>query len=58
MFPCVCACNPLRVWYNMPMKRDQINVGPIVSLLGFFIVVCTVCIVTLLFQAISSLFAV
>ena len=40
------------------MKKDQINVGPIVSLLGFFIVVCTVCIVTLLVQGIIALFAV
>ena len=55
MFVLVCAPH---LCYHVHMKRDQINPGAIISLLGFFIVVCFVCIATLLFQAIAALFAV
>ena len=51
MFVLVCAPH---LWYHVHMK-DQINLD---ALFGFFVFVCLVCIVTLLFQAITALFAV
>jgi len=52
MFP---LAIPLPLWYHVHMKKDQINLMP---LFGFFVVVCFVCVVTLLVQTISALFAV
>lgn len=52
MFVLVYALN---LWYHVHMKRDQINPQPILCVLGFFIIVCSVAIVCTILQALASI---
>ena len=63
MFPYVYPCNPLGVWYNIRMKRQQIKPNPLLLaapdiLLGGVMLACILVGGWFILQEIAFLFAV